>query len=364
MTIFFTYIVELVLFFMLFLFAGFYQKNSLSHKQFLKKHINKIHLNKISTQQLHTMLPRHRQSAISLLLLLLLPITSPIQADNIPYIGVLYPESGKRASQLYSTIIKNMRQHNEVHIQTREFAANDSAEDIQQWLNNRKSQAVILLGKKGMNLGKKLTIDIPVISGAHMEVQENHSSVSLTADPGQLFYQLKTLQPDIETVHVIYNNANSGWLIKQAILAANSNEIKLDAIQIDNMRDAGPRLKQLVQKLDPQKDAIWLAYDPILPIKPLLPDLLRKAWDKNLIIFSGNPYHVQRGTLFALFPDYSKLGLQLIELTLNKLDKNKQTFYEPSRYLNSAINIRTASHLGIQISSIQRNKFKMVFPKD
>jgi len=364
MTIFFTNIVGLVLFFMFFLFVGFYQKHSLSHKQFLKKYINKIHLNKTSIQQLHTTLPHHRQSAISPLLLLLLLISTPVQADNTPHIGVLYPESGKRASQLYSTIIKNMRQHSDVHIQTREFTANDSTTDIQQWLNDKKSQAVILLGKKGMNLGKKLTVDIPVISGAHMEVHENQSSVSLTADPEQLFYQLKTLQPDVETVHVIYNKANSGWLIKQAVLAAHSNKIKLNAIQINNMQAAGPRLKQLVQKLDPQKDAIWLAYDPILPIKPLLPDLLRKAWDKNLIIFSGNPYHVQRGTLFALFPDYSKLGLQLIELTLNKLDKNKQIFYEPSRYLNSAINIRTASHLGIQISSIQRNKFKMVFPKD
>lgn len=311
---------------------------------------------------------RHRHSAMTTLLhrifLLLLLITSPLQAISESRIAVLYPEAGKRASQLYATIIKSMQQQNGIKIQSKIFSDNDSADNIQKWLSDEKSQLVILLGKKGLKLSSQLSPDIPLLTGAHMGMQKNQSAVSLTADPQQLFKRLKTLQPDIKTVHVIYNSANSGWLIKQAELAAERNKIKLSAIQVDNMQDSGPALKKLVQSLDARKDAIWLPYDPILPVKLLLPDLLRKSWDKNLIIFSGNPYHVQQGTLFALFPDYSKLGPQLIELALNKLKKDGKIYFEPSRYLNSAINVRTASHLGIQVSSVQRKNYKMVFPKD
>ena len=298
------------------------------------------------------------------ILLLLLLVITPLHAISDPRIAVLYPEAGKRASQLYSTIIKSMQQHGGIEVQSKQFSANDNVADIQQWLTNEKSQLVILLGKKGLKFSSQLSLDIPILTGAHMGIQENQSAVSLTADPQQLFSQLTRLRPDIKTVHVIYNKTNSGWLIKQAELAAKKNKMKLSAIQVDSMQDSGPALKKLVQSLDAGKGAIWLPYDPILPVKPLLPDLLRKAWNKNLVIFSGNPYHVQQGTLFALFPDYSKLGPQLIELALNKLKKNGGIYFEPSRYLNSAINVRTASHLGIQISSLQRGNYKMVFPKD
>ncbi len=381
--------IKWILFLMPVMFTGLYKTHLPSLKQIFKNNISKTSLNTKSTEQInqqHTLSPpnayvgdpatfavhkpldsRHKHSGMTALLLraacLLILITTPLQAISEQRIAVLYPEASSRASQLYNTIIKSMKQRNNVQIHSRAFSTDDSIADIQQWLADEKSQAVVLLGKKGMQFGTKLSLNIPIISGAHMQVQPNQSSVSLNADPQQLFEKLKKLQPDIKTVHVIYNDANSGWLIKQAQAAAHKNNIILNAIQANSMQDSGQALKQLVQKLDARKDAIWLPYDPILPVKPLLPDLLRKSWDKNLIIFSGNPYHVQQGTLFALFPDYSKLGPQLIGLALNKLKKTDTIYFEPSRYLNSAINVRTASHLGIQVSSVQRENYKMVFPK-
>ncbi len=307
--------------------------------------------------------PNRAQRLIKTAFLLIL-ITSPLQAISNPRIAVLYPEAGKRANQLYITIIKSMREHSTAQIQTRTFSANENPADIQQWLSDEKTQLVILLGKKGLKFSTQLSLDIPMLTGAHMAIKANQSSVSLTADPQQLFKQLKKLQPNIKTVNVIYNETNSGWLMKQAQLAANKNQLTLNAIQADDMQASGPALKSLIHSLNPGEDAIWLPFDPILPVKPLLPDLLKKSWDKNLVIFSGNPYHVQQGTLFALFPDYTKLGPQLIDFALKKLKSTEKIYFEPSRYLNSAINVRTASHLGIQISSLQKDNYKMVFPKN
>lgn len=306
----------------------------------------------------------HNSHNLTKTTLLLVLICAPLQASSKPRIAVLYPEAGKRASQLYSSIIRSMQKNKLVQIQTRTFTSEPNTDEIQQWLADKKVQAVILLGKKGMNFASKLTLNIPIISGAHIQVQANQSSVSLTADPQQLFKKLKKLQPAIKNIHVIYNEKNSGWLIKQAQQAARKHHIKLNAIQADNMQASGPALRHLALSLNAREDAIWLPYDPVLPIKPLLPDLLRKAWDKNIVIFSSNPYHVQQGTLFALFPDYSKLGTQLIEFTFKKLKSGDKKTLEPSRYLNSAINIRTASHLGIQLSSLQKRNYKMVFPRE
>lgn len=302
----------------------------------------------------------HRSMFIWLILIALFAM--PVSAANKPHIAVLYPESSSRVSQLYATIIKSMHLHDNIIIQSKRLSADESVDDIQQWLTVRNIKAVILLGNKGLQFSLGLSLDIPVITGAHLKVLPDHSSISLTADPEQLFSKLKSLKSDIQQVHVIYNETNTGWLIKKAKLAARKKHIKLNAIQTDSVQASGQSLKQLMQQIETEKDAIWLPYDPIVPIKPLLPDLLKKSWEKNLIIFSGNPYHVQQGTLFALFPDYSKLGQQLIDLALNKLDTDSSVRIEPSIYLNSAINIRTASHLDIQISSMQKENYKMVFP--
>jgi len=300
-----------------------------------------------------------------LALVLILVFNSPnLFATTAPHIAVLYPESGKRASQLYKTIIKNMQQRENVVIISRQFSVDTDAEKLQQWLRAENIQAVILLGKKGLQFSLKLNVNIPVITGAHMGVLPGRSAVTLSADPQQLFYQLKKLQPQIKTVHVIYNQANSGWIIKKAERAAKKNNLQLNAIQADSVQASAQALKALVNTLNARHDSIWLPYDPVFPVKPLLPDLLKKSWQDNLIIFSGNPYHVQQGILFALFPDYSKLGNQLIDLALHKVQKDDSIHIEASQYLNSAINIRTATHLGILLSSVEKNNYKMVFPKN
>jgi len=277
---------------------------------------------------------------------------------------VLFPESGKRASRLYKGIIENMQQHEAVLISSRKFSADANPASIQQWLRDENIQAVILLGKKGLQFSLKLNLNIPLVTGAHLGSLPSRSAVTLSADPQQLFSQLKKLKPNIKTVHVVYNKNNSGWLIKKAEVAAKNNQLQLKATQADTVQASGIALKTITQNIDARSEALWLPYDRAVPVKPLLFDLLKKAWKDNLIIFSGNPYHVQQGVLFAMFPDYAKLGRQLIDLSLKKLQKDDAINIEPSQYLNSAINVRTASHLGIIVSSNDRNDYKMVFPKN
>ncbi len=282
-------------------------------------------------------------------------------AANSARIAVLYPESSGHIKQLYANIILGMQEHGS-NIQSRELNADSAADDIRQWLENQGSKAVILLGKRGQQFSQQLDVTIPVVTGAHVSVQAGRSAVTLAADPQQLLRLLKQLNPGTRRVHVIYNEANSGWLIAQARRAAKLAGISLNAIQTDSVLASGQALKQVIDQAEARRDAIWLPLDPILPVKPLLPELLKTAWEKNLIIFSGNPYHVQQGTLFALYPDYTELGRQLVELALRKIEQNGRPQHEPSRYLNSAINTRTAAHLGIRMGSPGIDTFNLVFP--
>lgn len=297
-----------------------------------------------------------------MLLLACLLLSAPSAFSVQPVrIAVLYPESSSRVSQIYESIIRGMQQ-NGVELSSRELRRDASASDIQQWLNGQKSQAIILLGKQGLQFSEKLHVAIPVITGAHVGVKADRSAVTLAADPAQLLRMLKKLKPDIRRVNVIYNEDNSGWLIGRARIAAKRVGFRLNAVKADSIRESGLALKQIIQQAKPGLDAIWLPLDPVFPVKLLLPELLKTAWDKDLVIFSGNPYHVQQGTLFALYPDYNDLGRQLVELALYEINKTGAVHHEPSRYLKSAINLRTAAHLGIRTKNINVDAFNLIFP--
>lgn len=295
-------------------------------------------------------------------LTLALIIYSPflLSAENTQ-IAVIYPESHARANQLYKTIIKSMLSTNQVTIHRYQFTLKNDTTKLNQWLTNENVDAAIFLGEKGIAFSKKLSLNIPIITGAHIGLQAERPAVSLTAEPAQLFSTLKKLRPNIKTVNVIYSASNNSWLIKNARRAALQNNIVLKAIKIDDIHASGPALSKMVQQLDVINDSVWLPHDAAIPVKSLLPQLLMQAWKKDITIFSGNPYHVQQGTLFALYPNYSKLGIQLIELTLKKLKHKDLQGYEPSRYLNSAINVRTASHLGIHLTDEQLENYKLIF---
>lgn len=285
-------------------------------------------------------------------------------------ISVVYPDSSKRAEVLYKTIIKGMSFNKSITLSVHPFSAKQDALAIQQLIINDQSALLVLLGTKAVNLRHQFSLNIPIITGAHMLIKNNQLGISLSADPQQLFSQLKTVQPMIKKVNVIYSEENNGWLIEYAKIAAKSYNIEVNAIQSQKIQNSGAELKKIIKQIDAKTEAIWLPYDPIVPTKKLLPELLKNAWNKNLLVFSGNPYHVQQGTLFALFPNYNQLGKQLVELSLQSLNQkyrlNQQSNLapQPSKYLNSAINIRTASHLGIHLSNEEKENYQMIFPKN
>jgi len=74
---------------------------------------------------------------------------------------------------------------------------------------------------------------------------------------------------------------------------------------------------------------------------------------------------VNKGVLFAMYPDNMKLGLSLGEVVLAELnggtERNKMI---PAEDLKTAFNIRTAEHLGVSFTSEDLRKYDTVFPSE
>ncbi|NOY66790.1 MAG: hypothetical protein GXP13_05205 [Gammaproteobacteria bacterium] len=276
---------------------------------------------------------------------------------------VLYPEASPVHARLYQIIIKGMQGDNEMVIMPHQFNQHTNKEELKNRISKKQGQAVIILGKTGISLSIELNLDIPVVTGAHILTRQNRSSVSLAADPGQMFRKLKQLSPKVRRVFVIHNEMNSGWLIKLATIAARKQGLKLEPLVIDTPNDITGAFHMIQKKAQKDRDAIWLPLDPAVPTRVVLPELLKVAWKKDLVIFGNNPLDVKKGILFAMYPDYINIGKQLLTMVQSRIKNKTVSQPEASRYLKMAFNNRTALHLGIMLDSQQLEQINLIYPR-
>ena len=96
----------------------------------------------------------------------------------------------------------------------------------------------------------------------------------------------------------------------------------------------------------------------------VLPLVLQESWNRSLAVFSSSFGHVRRGVLFSLYPDNVELGKSLAGLALGILASGNHggRGMMPLRDVRIAVNLRTAQHLGLDLSR-QQQSFDLVFPE-
>ena len=137
--------------------------------------------------------------------------------------------------------------------------------------------------------------------------------------------------------------------------------LELQAIEAGDLKNAVRVYQEVLASADPKRDALWLPQDSTtVEDSSVLPLILESAWNRNLAVFSSNVSHVKRGALFSLYPNNVALGRQLASSAMS-LPSGNAALVVPMKDALLAVNTRTASHLGLQLSSRQQ-PFDLVFP--
>lgn len=269
----------------------------------------------------------------------------------------IVPEVSEPYRSVLYQIVDGMRRTASVRVVQLSAGTSSAQPD----LSVRDERVAIALGNTAVTAAAVLQTRVPVVAGAIVAPtgQPPLPGLSLEADPGALFKQLLDLQPSIRTVHWLYRPDRSGWLLKRAQRAAANHKLTLAAVAVLDARSAAQHYQEILSRADSKSDALWLSQDPaLISNDTALPDILGKAWANNIVVFSGSVQHVARGVLFALFPDNGAIGADLARLALAHADGAAMQF-EPNQSLQSAINRRTAEHLGIAPAL---GNYDVVFP--
>lgn len=267
------------------------------------------------------------------------------------------PEVSEPYRAVLDQIVDGMRMTTSVRV----VQVSANARGGQSTLRTEEEKVAIALGATAVQMADPLTARLPLVVGAIVTPVGTPPlpGVSLETDPAALFQRLTQLLPTIRTVHWLYRPERSGWMLESAKTAARRHNLRLVALAVDNARSATQRYQEILDSADSRTDAVWLSQDPaLIGTDSTLPDVLGRAWARNIVIFSGSVQHVAHGVLFALYPNNTAMGQHLARLALARAGGSTAGF-EPNRNVLSAINRRTAEHLGIAFAL---DHFDLVLP--
>lgn len=301
-----------------------------------------------------------------LLVVTALPFTSFSWAAETP-IAVIYPDIGEPYREVFKNIIGGIEDKVGSPLVNYPVRSNTDIDALKSSLQRQNTKVVIALGRQGMLTAALLDHNFWVVGGGVLTVPESgvheQAVISLTPDPVLLFTQLKALMPTAKRVFAVYDPDNNGWLMKLANDAARAQGLELIAYEAHDVRSAVNFYQEIFAMADSRRDALWLPQDAsTVEETSILPLVLQSSWNKNIAVFSSNSAHVRRGVLFSLYPNNAALGKSLAGLAQDFLTSGSpQRGMLPLRDVQVAVNLRTAKHLGLNVSKQQN--FDLTFPE-
>jgi len=314
-----------------------------------------------------------RLSAVLLGVVLL--VTAVLARAEAP-IAVVYPDVGEPYRAIFEKIVEGIEDRAGPRVVKYAVKSSADSAELKTALRRQDARVVIALGRQGMKAvapdsspSAALRTGMEIVVGGVVTVPESEarglSVVSLSPDPSLLFARLKALMPAAKRVFVVYDPRNNAWLMRLAKEAARAQGLELVAYEAQDLRGAMQQYQAVFAVADSRTDALWLPQDTTTVEEgSVLPLVLQESWNRSLAIFSSSFGHVRRGVLFALYPDNVELGKSLAGLALGILASGNHGGHGmmPLRDVRIAVNLRTAQHLGLDLSR-QQHGFDLVFPE-
>ncbi|WP_255754969.1 ABC transporter substrate-binding protein [Massilia sp. erpn] len=281
-------------------------------------------------------------------------------------IAVLYPNVEQPFRAAFLSMIQGIEDRTKLRVRSYAVDAKSDPAELNSLLKQNGTKVVIALGRQGLNATSGLDREISVLVGGVLLLSdaENVAGISLTPDPALLFSRLRVLLPDLRRVIVVYNPKNSEWLIKLAREAARAQGLELVAHIATDMARAAQLYPTLIAGADSRRDAVWLPHDSTtVEESTILPLVLRETWNNGVPLFSSNVLHVKKGALFAMAPNNVELGRTLASSAMSLIAGDGRRRLMPLREVQTAINVRTANHVGLHLGDQQQRSFDFVFPQ-
>jgi len=283
-------------------------------------------------------------------------------------IAVLYPDIGEPYRSIFTKIVEGVEERVKTRVPAFAIGAGANVQEIAGELRRQDVRVVIALGRNGLKAAAGLERGIGIVAGGVVSVPDADAGsmavFSLAPDPALLFARLQGFVPAVKRVFVVVDPRQNAWLMRLARDAAAARGLELVVYEAQDLKTALYAYQEILATADARRDALWLPQDSTtVDEAAVMPLVLQEAWAHNLTLFSSSVAHVRRGALFSLYPDNVEVGRSLAAAALGYANSGQPTRgVTPLKAVLLAVNLRTASHLGISVAERQHT-FDLVFPE-
>ena len=227
---------------------------------------------------------------------------------------------------------------------------------IMQRLTAVKPRLIVAIGPLAAQVARENLRDVPMIfvmvsnPPKHGLQGSNLAGVSLDIPVQTQLARYKALVPTLKTLGVIYDPIKTGTMVTEARGIAATLGFQLLGAPVSTPKEVPAALRSLLGKID----ALWMVPDDTVVTPESFKFLLLTAFENNLPFVTVSDIFVEAGALASLSPDYTDVGRQGCQLATD-LESGRLRLAEamvvPPAKVNLAINLKTASKIGLTLPS-------------
>lgn len=233
----------------------------------------------------------------------------------------------------------------------------ESPPQLHELVRTARAELVIAIGGPTLTLLQGASLRVPLLAGATPIIPSRTAVAGLSTivDPVTQLQILTRLAPGTRRVFVVHAPRDA-WLITLAQRAAVARGMRLESQSVSSARTAAVAYLNTIRGLAPGRDALWLLPESEFLTTDLVQAIVEQSWSSSALVYSSVLSHVAQGVLFATYPDARRIAQRLARMaalgsTGIALDN------EP----NTAVNVRTATHLVSRLDMSQLPGFTIRF---
>ena len=293
-------------------------------------------------------------------------VASASEAASQP-LAVIFPEIEEPYRSFFLNMVRGIEELWQAPVRTWPLSSEVSSDQVLSRVRQERVQTVVVLGRSGLTLASELAKVCQVVAGGVVSVPESEAQgllvQSMAPDPALLFGALRGFKPSLRRIFVVQDPRQNAWLMRLARDAARQLGLELQVQEAQDLRTAARLYRDLLPRINGRSDALWLPQDTVtVEDSALVPLLLKEAWSQRFAVVSSNAAHVRRGALLALYPDNMDVGRELATLAGQAGAQGPSRGIQPMRRLRTAVNTRTASHLGLDLDASSQ-RIHLVLPE-
>jgi len=305
-------------------------------------------------------------SLLPLIVLFLFYSHSPLASKvaSYEYIYIVYAQGDDARQKHYVETIERIKEL-EPHIRIRLINKRTLSSALQRQLFTDGVECIIGLGEPTLRTLNGMTHKhkFDIVYGFINENPSQHADyfgVSTVPSPKVIFNQLGVIDPSRKKVFVVYLKGRDDELIADAQSAAKLQGISLVSLASDSLSDMAVQFQTAIKNINIKEDALWLLSSTKMD-SAITNGILAQAWERQIFVFSSDYRDVNRGVLFSLKPNYTKLGDRLSEqLNSLRFESKKHPYVSATQDVNVVVNSLTAEHLKIKFLDSQLDSYSFI----